>query len=58
MQWLSWCINDIFLALEILLVLNVHSADIAYLGDGYKIKPLHMVLPKTSVFVKRYNGQI
>ena len=28
-----------------------------YLYDDYKIKPLHIMLPKTSVYVKRYDGQ-
>ena len=25
--------------------------------DGYEIKPLHIMLPKTRVFVKSYDGQ-
>ena len=25
--------------------------------DDYKIKPLHIMLPKTSAYVKIYNGQ-
>ena len=28
-----------------------------YLYDDYKIKPLHIMLPKMSVYVKRYDGQ-
>ena len=27
------------------------------LHDQYKIKPLHKVLPKTSVYIKSYDGQ-
>ena len=31
---------------------------IGYLYDDYKIKPLHIMLPKTSGYVKSYDGQI
>ena len=30
---------------------------IGYLHDNYKVKPLHIMLPKTSAYVKRYDGQ-
>ena len=30
---------------------------IAYLYDDYKIKSLHIMLPKTRVYVKSYDGQ-
>ena len=30
---------------------------IGYLYDDYKIKPLHIMLPKTSLNVKLYHGQ-
>ena len=30
---------------------------IGYLYDDYKIKPLHIMLPKTSAYVKSYDGQ-
>ena len=25
--------------------------------NDYRVKPLHIMLPKTSAYVKRYNGQ-
>ena len=28
-----------------------------YLYDDYKVKPLHIMLPKTSAYVKSYDGQ-
>ena len=30
---------------------------IAYLYNDNKVKPLHVMLPKTSAFVKSYDGQ-
>ena len=30
---------------------------IGYLNNDHKIKPLHIMLPKTSVYVKSYDGQ-
>ena len=30
---------------------------VGYLDDDYKIKPLHIMLPKTSAHVKSYDGQ-
>ena len=30
---------------------------IAYLNNDYKAKPLHIILPKTSAYVKRYDEQ-
>ena len=30
---------------------------IGYMYDDYKIKPLHITLPKTSAYVKSYDGQ-
>ena len=30
---------------------------IGNLCDNQKVKPLHIMLPKTSAFVKRYDGQ-
>ena len=30
---------------------------IGYLHDDYKIKPLHIMLPKTKVYVQIYDGQ-
>ena len=42
---------------------NISSAEknykyfIGYLCDDYKIKLLHMMLPKKSVYEKRYDGQ-
>ena len=30
---------------------------ITYLYDDYKFKPSYIVLPKTTAYVKRYNGQ-
>ena len=30
---------------------------LGYLYDNYKVKPLHIMLPKTSVYVKNYDGQ-
>ena len=28
-----------------------------YLYDNHKVKPLHIILPKTSAYVKSYDGQ-
>ena len=30
---------------------------IGYLYDDYKVKPLHIMLPKTREYVKSYDGQ-
>ena len=30
---------------------------IGYLYNNHKVKPLHMMFPKTSVYVKSYDGQ-
>ena len=30
---------------------------IGYVCDDYKIKPLHIILPKTSAYVRSYDGQ-
>ena len=30
---------------------------IGYLYNGHKIKPLHIMLPKTSAYVKNYDEQ-
>ena len=30
---------------------------IGYLYDDYKVKPLHIILPKTSAHIKSYEGQ-
>ena len=30
---------------------------ICYLYNDHKVKPLHIMLPKTSAYVKRYDGQ-
>ena len=30
---------------------------IGYMDDDYKVKPLHIMLPKTSVYVKGYDGE-
>ena len=30
---------------------------ICYLYDDHKVKPLHIMLPKTSAYVKSYDGQ-
>ena len=30
---------------------------LGYLHDNYKVKPLHIMLPKTSAYVKNYDGQ-
>ena len=30
---------------------------LGYLYDNYKVKPLHIMLPKTSAYVKNYDGQ-
>ena len=35
----------------------VISCDYDYLYDDYKVKPLHIMLPKTSAYVKSYDGQ-
>ena len=36
---------------------NNYNYFIGYLCDDYKIKPLHIMLPKTSAYVKRYDGK-
>ena len=28
-----------------------------YMDDGYKIKPLHIMLPKTRAYLKSYDGE-
>ena len=28
-----------------------------YLYNDYKVEPIHTILPKTSAYVKRYDGQ-
>ena len=30
---------------------------IGYLYNDHKVKPLHIMLPKTSIYVKSYEGQ-
>ena len=35
-----------------------YKSFIGYLYDDYKIKPLHIIFPKMSAFVKIHNGQI
>ena len=30
---------------------------IGYLYNGHKVKPLHIIIPKTSTYVKSYDGQ-
>ena len=30
---------------------------IGYLYDNYKVKPLHIILPKTTAYIKNYDGQ-
>ena len=34
-----------------------HKYFIGYLYNDHKIKPLHIILPKTSAYVKSYDGQ-
>ena len=50
--------------IDSVLVSNKISSDeknykcfIGYLHDDYEIKPLHIMLPKTSMYVKSYDGQ-
>ena len=31
---------------------------IGYKNDDHKIKPLHIMLPKTSAYVKSYDGEL
>ena len=48
---------------KVLVSNNIFSSEkdykysISYLYDDNKIKPLHIMLPKTSVYVKRYDNQ-
>ena len=35
----------------------INNFFIGYLFDGYKVKPLHVILPKTNAYVKGYDGQ-
>ena len=35
-----------------------HKYFIGYFYDDHKFKPLHIMLPKTSAYVKSYDGQI
>ena len=30
---------------------------VGYLYDDYKIKPLHIMIPKTKAYIKSYDGQ-
>ena len=34
-----------------------YKYSIGYLYNDFKVKPLHMMLPKTSAYVKSYDGQ-
>ena len=34
-----------------------YKCSIGYLYDNHKVKPLHIMLPKTTAYVKRYGGQ-
>ena len=34
-----------------------HKYFIGYLYDNHKVKPLHIMLPKTSAYVRTYDGQ-
>ena len=40
-----------------LLVKRNYKYFIGYSNDDYKVKPLQIMLPKTSAYVKNYNGQ-
>ena len=40
-----------------LLVKKNYEYFIGYLYDDYKVKPLHIMLPKTREYVKSYDGQ-
>ena len=36
---------------------KIYKYFIGYLYNDHKVKPLHIMLPKTSAYVKRYDGQ-
>ena len=36
---------------------KIYKCFIGYLYHDHKVKPLHIMLPKTSAYVKRYDGQ-
>ena len=36
---------------------KIYKYFIVYLYNGNKVKPLNIMLPKTSTYVKRYDGQ-
>ena len=40
-----------------LLVKKIYKNVIGYKDDYFEIKPLHIMLPKTSVYVKNYDGE-
>ena len=40
-----------------LLVKKSYKYFVGYLYDDYKIKPLHIMIPKTKAYIKSYDGQ-
>ena len=40
------------------LVKKSYKYFIGYLYNDHKVKPLHIMLPKTNAYEKRYDGQI
>ena len=42
---------------KLLLLRKNYKYFIGYLDDDYKMKPLHIILPKTSAYIKSYDGE-
>ena len=48
---------DVDIKKRFLLAQKNYKYFIGYLYDNHKVKPLHIMLPKTTVYVKSYDGQ-
>ena len=49
-------IDNVLVCNKIFLGERNYKYFIGYLCDDYKIKPLHIMLPKTNAYVKSYDG--
>ena len=43
---------------RLVLVKKITNNSFSYLEDGYKIKPIHIMLPKTTTYIKGYDAEI
>ena len=50
-------IDDILVSSKISYGEKIYKYVIGYLFGDYETKPLHVELPKTSTYIKRYDGQ-